>query len=90
MIYQLQSRRENLLQLFVIWECNIVGIPTEEDVLEWGPLEEEIAPYRAVYVSGSEIELSEDIGFEYDVDFEQEADGLLVEHLDNLTILENY
>ena len=39
---------------------------------------------------GSGVELAEDTGFEYDVEFEQEADGLLVEHLDSLTISENY
>ena len=90
MIYQLQSRRDSLLRLFVIWECNIVGIPTEENLPDWGPLEEDISLHRAVYVSGSGIELSEETGFEYDVEFEHEADGLLVEHLDSLTISENY
>lgn len=34
--------------------------------------------------------MAEDSGYEYDVDFEAEADGLLIEHLDSLRITENY
>jgi hypothetical protein len=54
------------------------------------PSEEETCMYRVIHVLGSGVEAMEETGFDYDVEFEQEADGLLVEHLDSLTILENY
>ncbi|KAE9387003.1 hypothetical protein BT96DRAFT_948710 [Gymnopus androsaceus JB14] len=51
---------------------------------------EDLAEYRAVHVLGGGIEIVEEAGYEYDVEFEAEADGLLIEHLDSLRITENY
>jgi hypothetical protein len=67
-----------------------VGVPTGDNLPEWGLSEDEINEYRAVHVLGGGVESIEDTGFDYDVEFEHEADGLLVEHLDSLTISENY
>jgi hypothetical protein len=88
--YQLQTRKNRLLQLFVAWERTLVGVPAGDNLPEWGPSGQEINIYRAVHVLGSGVESAEETGFDYDVDFEQEADGLLIEHLDNLTLSENY
>jgi hypothetical protein len=88
--YQLQMRKNRLCRLFVAWERTVVGVPTGDNLPEWGPLEEDISMYRAVRVLGGGIEVAEETGFDYDVEFEQEADGLLVEHLDSLMISENY
>ena len=67
-----------------------MGVPTGDDLPKWGPSEEELNRYRVVNVLGGGVEAAEETGFDYDVEFEQEADGLLVEHLDSLTISENY
>ena len=67
-----------------------MGIPVEDGLPEWGPSEDEIIQHRAVQVFGGGVEAVEDGGYEYDVEFEAEADGLLVEHLDSLRITENY
>jgi len=67
-----------------------VGVPAEEGLPEWGPSGEDLAEYRAVHVLGGGIEIVEEAGYEYDVEFEAEADGLLIEHLDSLRITENY
>jgi hypothetical protein len=83
-------RKHRLCQLFVIWERSLVGVPSGDNLPEWGPSEEEIRRYRVVHVIGEGVEATEESGFDYDIEFEQEADGLLVEHLDSLTISENY
>ncbi|KAF9070217.1 hypothetical protein BDP27DRAFT_1382877 [Rhodocollybia butyracea] len=70
-------------------EC-VVGVPNGDNLPEWGPLEDEIRMHQAVHILGSGVEAIEETGFNYNVEFEQEADGLLVEHLDSLTISENY
>ena len=67
-----------------------MGVPAGDDLPKWGPSEEELNRYRVVNVLGGGVEAAEETGFDYDVEFEQEADGLLVEHLDSLTISENY
>lgn len=85
--YQLNMRKDKLSHLFVAWERTLVGVPPTEGLPEWGPSEEEIIQYRAVHVLGGGVEEG---GYEYDVDFETEADGLLIEHLDSLRIMENY
>lgn len=83
-------RKNRLSRLFVAWERSLVGIPPGDNLPEWGPSEEEISTFRVVQVLGGGFEATEETGFDYDVEFEHEADGLLVEHLDNLTISENY
>lgn len=89
MEYQLNLRKEKLCRLYVAWECTLTGIPFADGLPEWGPTQDEIMQYRARYVLGGGMEIDEG-GYEYDVDFEAEADGLLVEHLESLRILENY
>jgi len=59
-----------------------------ENLPEWGPSDSEIVNARGVHVLGGGIEVAED--GDYDVEFEHDADGLLIEHLDSLTISENY
>lgn len=54
----------------------------------WGLSEDEMVSARSIHVIGGSTDIAED--GEYDVDFEDEADGLLVEHLDSLTVSENY
>ncbi|KAF9070196.1 hypothetical protein BDP27DRAFT_1362776 [Rhodocollybia butyracea] len=73
-----------------IWERSIVGVPNSDNLPELGPSEEDICMYQVVHVLGSGVEAAEDMGFDYHVEFKQEADGLLVEHLDSLAISENY
>ena len=67
-----------------------MGVPVEDGLPEWGVLEDEIVQQRALRVLGGGVEVAEDSGYKYDVNFEAEADGLLVEHLDSLRITENY
>jgi hypothetical protein len=74
----------------VAWERSVIGVPVGDNLPEWGPSEDEIRMHRAVHILGGGVEAIEETGFDYDVEFEQEADGLLVEHLDSLTISENY
>lgn len=90
MEYQLQARKNRLSRLFVAWERSLVGVPAGDNLPEWGPSEEEISEYRVIHIVGTGVEATEEIGYDDDVEFEQEADGLLMEHLDNLTISENY
>jgi len=49
---------------------------------------DEVVGARGIHVLGSGIDVAED--GDYDLEFEHEVDGLLVEHLDSLTISENY
>ncbi|KAJ3816745.1 hypothetical protein F5880DRAFT_1618976 [Lentinula raphanica] len=88
--FQLELRKEKLCRLLVIWERSLVGVPASEDLPEWGPTENELTQYRAVYVLGGGYEVVEDSAYDYDVEFEVEADGLLIEHLDSLHLSENY
>ncbi|KAJ3825201.1 hypothetical protein F5880DRAFT_1478695 [Lentinula raphanica] len=88
--FQLKQRRDTLCRLLVVWERTLVGVPFAEALPEWGPTLDELAQYRAVHVLGGGVDLFEDSGYDYDVDFEVEADGLLVEHLDSLRLTENY
>ena len=67
-----------------------MGVPATDGLPEWGPSQDEIAHFRAVHILGVGVDLVEEAGYDYDVDFEAEADGLLVEHLDSLRISENY
>lgn len=90
MEYQLRMRKDKLCRLFVAWERTLVGVPVAEGLPEWGPSSEEISEYRAVHVLGGGVEIVDEGGYDYDVDFETEADGLLIEHLDSLRITENY
>lgn len=85
--YQLNMRKDKLSHLFVIWERTLIGVPAAEGSPEWGPSEEAIIQYRALHAFGGGVEEG---GYEYDVDFETEADGLLIEHLDSLRTTENY
>ncbi|KAE9386590.1 hypothetical protein BT96DRAFT_960553 [Gymnopus androsaceus JB14] len=86
--YQLDLRKERLCRLFVTWERTIVGVASTEGLPEWGPSVDEVVGARGIHVLGSGIDVAED--GDYDLEFEHEVDGLLVEHLDSLTILENY
>ncbi|KAE9384670.1 hypothetical protein BT96DRAFT_950393 [Gymnopus androsaceus JB14] len=86
--YQLNLRKERLCCLFVTWERSIVGVACGENLPEWGPSDSEIVNARGVHVLGGGIEVAED--GDYDIEFEHDADGLLIEHLDSLTISENY
>lgn len=90
MEYQLQVRKRRLAQLYVAWERSLVGVPAGDNLPDWGISQEDISVFRVVHVLGGGVETIEENGFDYDVEFEQEADGLLVEHLDNLTISEYY
>ena len=72
------------------WEQTLIGVPVADGLPEWGPSPEEIVEYRAAHVLGGGVEIVDEGGYEYDVDFETEADGLLIEHLDSLRISENY
>ncbi|KAE9388805.1 hypothetical protein BT96DRAFT_947343 [Gymnopus androsaceus JB14] len=86
--HQLSLKKRELCCLFVVWERTLV--PAEEGLPEWGLSGEDLAEYRAVHVLGGGREIVEEAGYEYDVEFEAEADGLLIEHLDSLRITENY
>jgi len=88
--HQLSLKKRELCRLFVVWERTLVGVPAKEGLPEWGPSGEDLAQYRAVHVLGGGIEIVKEAGYEYDVEFEAEADGLLIEHLDSLRITENY
>ncbi|KAJ3816555.1 hypothetical protein F5880DRAFT_1619187 [Lentinula raphanica] len=88
--FQLKTRKDKLCHLLVVWERTLVGVPVALDLPEWGPTTDELAQYRAVFVLGGGVEMAEEGSYEYDVDFEADADGLLVEHLDSLRIHENY
>lgn len=89
--HRLALRKRELCGLYVLWERSLVGLPVKDDLPEWGPSEEEIVQQRALRVlGGGGTEVPEDSGYEYDVEFEAEADGLLIEHLDSLRITENY
>lgn len=85
--YQINLRKERLSHLFVAWEQTLIGVPAAEDLPAWGLSGDEVIEYRAIRVHGGGIEEG---GYEYDVEFETEVDGLLVEHLDSLRIAENY
>ncbi|KAJ3743316.1 hypothetical protein EV360DRAFT_90237 [Lentinula raphanica] len=88
--FQLQLRKDRLCRLLVAWERSLVGVPALENLPEWGPTPNELTQYRAVFVQGGGFEIAEESTYDYDVDFEIEADGLLIEHLDSLGIVENY
>lgn len=88
--YQLNLRKDKLCCLYVVWERSLTGIPFVDGLPQWGPTQDEMIQYRARYALGGGVETGEDVGYEYDVDFEAEADGLLVEHLESLRISENY
>ncbi|KAE9405467.1 hypothetical protein BT96DRAFT_988503 [Gymnopus androsaceus JB14] len=88
--HQLSLKKRELCCLFVVWERTLVGVPAKEGLPEWGPSGEDLAEYRDVHVLGGGIEIVKEAGYEYDVEFEAEADGLLIEHLDSLRITENY
>lgn len=90
--YQLNLRKDKLCRLYVAWESTLTGIPFADGLPEWGPTpdENEIMQYRARYVLGGGVEMTEEGGFDYDVDFEADTDGLLIEHLESLRISENY
>ncbi|KAJ3738040.1 hypothetical protein EV360DRAFT_77194, partial [Lentinula raphanica] len=88
--FQLQTRKDKLCRLLVAWERTLVGVPVALGLPEWGPTTDELTQYRAVFVLGGGVEMAEESSYEYDVDFEADADGLLVEHLDSLRIYENY
>lgn len=88
--YQLNLRKDKLCRLYVAWESTLTGIPFADGLPEWGPTADEIMQYRARYVLGGGAEMTEEGGFDYDVDFEADADGLLIEHLESLRISENY
>lgn len=88
--YQFNLRKDKLCSLYVAWESTLTGIPCPDGLPEWGPSPEEIMQYRARYVLGGGAEMTEESGFDYDVDFEADADGLLIEHLESLRISENY
>lgn len=65
----------------------MVGVPAGTDLPEWGPSGEELIAACGKKMTGGGVEVIED---GYDVEFEEQADGLLVEHLDSLRIHENY
>lgn len=88
--YQLILRKNKLCHLLVAWERTLVGVPCADGLPDWGPTQDELTQYRAVYVLGGGVDITEDGGYEFDVDFEAEADGLLIEHLDSLRISANY
>lgn len=86
--YQLGLRKKKLCQLFVTWERTTVGVASVDDLPTWGPSEDEIVGARAIHLLGGNRDAVEDEDF--DVEFEDEPDGLLIEHLDSFTISENY
>lgn len=88
MHYQFQLKLEYLLRLYVTWEQRIVGVLMGSDLPSWGPTPEQIVQARANTLFGGGAGLS-DAG-EYDVEFEEDADALLVEYLDNIRIVDNY
>ncbi|KAJ3816384.1 hypothetical protein F5880DRAFT_1619395 [Lentinula raphanica] len=88
--YQLEMRKDKLCRLLVAWERTLVGVPFVSGLPDWGPTPDELTQYRAVHVLGEGVEMAEESSYEYDVDFEAEADGLLIEHLDSLRLSENY
>lgn len=88
--YQLNLRKTRLCCIFVTWERSLAGVPFSDGLPEWGPTEDEVMEYRTRYVLGGGMEIVDEGGDEYDVDFEGDADGLLVEQLDSLRISENY
>lgn len=85
--YQLNLKRERLLRLYVNWERTIVGVPLGNNLPDWGPSDEDIMRVRTEMLFGGGVELNDD---GYDVDFEEDADQLLGEHLDSVRISENY
>lgn len=88
--YQLMLRKDKLCCLYVSWERHLTGVPFVDGLPQWGPSQDEMMEYRVRYTLGSGVEIGEEGGYEYDVDFEAEADALLVEHLESLRISENY
>ncbi|KAE9385763.1 hypothetical protein BT96DRAFT_1006754 [Gymnopus androsaceus JB14] len=76
--YQLGLRKERLCRLFVTWERTIVGVASTEGLPDWGPSVDEVVGARGIHVLGSGIDVAED--GDYDLEFEHEVDGLLVEH----------
>ena len=88
--YQLRLKRNKLCRLYIAWERSLVGVPAAEGLPEWGPSQTEIIQYRVRHVLGEGVEIVEEGGYDYDVEFEADADGLLVEHLDSLRVSENY
>ncbi|KAJ3764685.1 hypothetical protein FB446DRAFT_795852 [Lentinula raphanica] len=88
--FQLKQRRNNLCWLLVVWERTLVDVPFTEGLPEWGPTPDELAHYCTVFVLSGGVDLVKDCSYDFDVDFEEEADGLLVEHLDSLRVTENY
>lgn len=58
------------------------------DLPSWGPTAEQIVQARSNTLFGGGAWPS-DAG-EYDIEFEEDADGLLVEYLDNIRIADNY
>src|ERR1700742_4407579 len=88
--YQLKLRKVKLCRLYVAWQSTLIGISVMDGLPEWGPTQDEIMQYQAQATLGGGLETVKDGGFDYDVDFEAEVDGLLVEHLESLGISENY
>lgn len=86
--YQIYLRRGHLLRLYAAWERTIVGVPMGEHLPEWGLTDDEVAQARVDILFGGGVGLIDDGG--YDVEFEQDADQLLVEHLESIRISENY
>ncbi|KIK51035.1 hypothetical protein GYMLUDRAFT_252449 [Collybiopsis luxurians FD-317 M1] len=80
--YHLNILKDQLLRLYVVWERAIVGVPSEVDLPAWGPSQEDIQHARGDYFLGTGVDLVEEDMF--DMEFEVEADELLIEHLDSL------
>ncbi|THV02106.1 hypothetical protein K435DRAFT_853082 [Dendrothele bispora CBS 962.96] len=84
--HQLKLHRKSLLTMYAHWEKPLVelsdGFPTE-----WGPSQEDISEVRhQVYTDAVE---SEEIG-DLDIDFEEEADPVLVERLDTFELVDSF
>ncbi|THV03125.1 hypothetical protein K435DRAFT_916154 [Dendrothele bispora CBS 962.96] len=84
--HQLKLHRRYLLMMYAHWEKPLVEL-SDGFPKEWGPSQEDISEVRLhVYTDAVESEETEGL----DIDFEEEADPVLVEQLDTFELVDSF